>query len=88
MELELVAEAEASFRAAVAMAEPAAMRPVLWQTHAALAELYRTQGRTTEAEAERQAAAALALEIGGFLDDPAQRASFFATPAIRAVVRD
>jgi DNA-binding SARP family transcriptional activator len=86
--LGLVAEAEASFRQALALAEPAAMRPVLWQVHAALAELYRMQGRAAEAEAERQATAALALEIAGFLDDPVQRTSFLATPAVRAVLRD
>jgi len=82
--LGLVAEAEASFRAALALAEPAVMRPVLWQVHAALAQLYQTQGRA--AEAERQAAAALALEIAGLLDDLAQRESFLATPAVRAVL--
>ncbi len=84
--LGLVAEAEASFRQALALAEPAVMRPVLWQVHAALAELHRTQGRAAEAEAERQAAAALALEIAGFLDDPTQRESFLATPTVRAVL--
>jgi len=84
--LGLVAEAETSFREALAMAAPAAMRPVLWQAHAALAQLYRTKGRAAEAEAERRAAAVNALEIAGFLDEPAQRESFLATAAVRAVL--
>jgi len=84
--LGLVAEAQASFRQALVLAEPAKLRPVMWKIRAALAQLSRTQGRAAEAEAERQAAAALALEIAGFLDDPTQRTSFLATPAVRALI--
>lgn len=82
----LLAQAETSCRAAQAGAQEAGLRPVLWQSHTALAQLYQGQGRAQEAETERQHAVRLLHDLTAALTDPVQRDSFLAIPAVQAVL--
>jgi tetratricopeptide (TPR) repeat protein len=79
-------EAEIRFRDAQAHAQAAGLRPILWQTHAALAQLYQTQGRRQEAEIEHHAALKTIHELAASLTEPAHRDSFLASPAVQAVL--
>lgn len=85
-EMGRLAQAETAYRAAQAGAQGVGLRPVLWQTHAALARLYQSQNHPQEAEAERQIAVSILHELTDTLTDPAQRDSFLALPAVQAVL--
>jgi hypothetical protein len=77
--------AETKYQEAIALASSAGMRPVLWQAHIALMDLYQSLHRPAAAQAEQQAAAALVHALTESLTDPLDRTSFLATPAVQAV---
>lgn len=81
-----MAKAEPWFGEAVGAANDAGLRPVMWEAHAALSQLYRARNRLADANSERNMAAEIALEIANSFEDTAYRHSFLGTPAIQSVL--
>jgi tetratricopeptide (TPR) repeat protein len=79
--------AEATFGEAIEIAAAAAMRPVLWQAHAARMKLYQAQERYAEAQVEQQKAATYLHALTASLTDPADQARFRLLPSVQSILR-
>lgn len=78
-------QAESALQAALALAEPAQLVPVLWQAHSMLAALYQQQQSPLAAQ-HQQAAIAHLRTLAAALPDPHLRHTFLTTPAVQATL--
>lgn len=79
--------AATSYHEAIEIATDARMRPVLWQAHAALMQLYQAQGRSAEAQVEQQKATAHLHALIASLTNPADQERFGALPIVQTLLR-
>ena len=78
-------QAERALQAALALAEPNQLVPVLWQAHSLLAALYQQQQRPLAAQHQQEAIARLRT-LAAALPDPHLRHTFLTTPAVQATL--
>lgn len=79
-------QAESALQAALALAEPAQLVPVLWQAHYLLAALYQQQQRPLAAQQQQQEAIAHLRTLAAALPDPHLRHTFLTTPVVQATL--
>jgi hypothetical protein len=72
----LLKSAEELLLTVLAEAQALNYRSKIWQTHQALAKLYRFQNRTAESEVERQTAQKFVLELADTIRDQELRGNF------------
>ena len=65
-----------SFQAAEALALEMNLRPIVWQSRLAQANIYDQAGQTAEADSRRQDALAVVEEIGLLFEDDTLRSQF------------
>lgn len=79
-------EAETDFAKAIATAQAANLRPVLWRAHLALAQYGSRQAHHPDAETHHQLANEIVQSMANSFTDPTQRDSFLATSAVQAIL--